>query len=51
MLQKKLRPLQWLSLFILFIGIAIVQYNNATGKTESVESENQSQFIGEGVFE
>ncbi|XP_043936199.1 UDP-galactose translocator [Protopterus annectens] len=45
MLKKSLSHLQWISLVILFTGVAVVQVEQEGGK-ESVRSENQSYFVG-----
>ncbi|XP_006002435.1 UDP-galactose translocator isoform X1 [Latimeria chalumnae] len=45
MLRKSLSRLQWTSLFLLFVGVAVVQVEQEGGK-EAVRSENQNYAAG-----
>lgn len=45
MLGKKINRIQWIALLVLFVGVAIVQVQNAGAKAAS---EDQSAFIGFG---
>merc|ERR1719244_514431 len=46
MLGKSLSKNHWASLFILFVGVSLVQIQNATKKASVSESTEQSQMLG-----
>lgn len=46
MLRKELSRLQWVSLLLLFVGVALVQVNSEAGKKASHDGVEQNQVIG-----
>lgn len=46
MLRKELSRLQWVSLLLLFVGVALVQVNSEVGKKASHDGVEQNQVIG-----